>query len=125
MSTTTHATIHPFPTPTSTPQDAPERERAAPVGSITYTVAEVADMLRLNLGGTYRMIRSGDIPSRKLGGRWVIPRRAFHEWINNQTVTPAEAATNRRASIGELSDEEKDLIWAHRNRHHGPGSNRA
>ncbi|MDT5039422.1 MAG: hypothetical protein QOE51_407 [Actinoplanes sp.] len=125
MSTATHATIHPFPAPAA-PQDTPERGRPAPVGSITYTVAEVAEMLRINLGGTYKMIRSGEIPSRKLGGRWVIPRRAFHEWINSlERVTPAEAEANRRASIGELTDEERDLIWAHRNRAHRPGGNGA
>ena len=79
-------------------------------------------MLRLNLGGTYRMIRSGDIPARKLGGRWVVPRRAFHDWLDSlEDVTPAEAEANRRASIGDLTDDEKDLIWAYRNRRDGPG----
>jgi excisionase family DNA binding protein len=110
------ATVHPL-TPRTAPHTAPDRGRPAPVGSITYTVAEVAHMLSLNLGGTYRMIRSGDIPARKLGGRWVVPRRAFHDWLEScLEVTPAEAETNRRASIGDLTDEEKDLIWAHRQR---------
>jgi len=122
---TANATVIPLPARPDA-ATAPERDRPAPVGSLTYTVAEVADMLRLNLGGTYRMIRSGDIPSRKLGGRWVIPRRAFHTWLDTlEEVTPAEAAANRRGSIGDLTDEEKDLIWAHRNRHDGPGSNGA
>ena len=62
------ATIHNL-TPRTAPADAPPRSRPAPVGSLTYTVAEVAAMLSLNLGGTYRMIRSGDIPARELGGR--------------------------------------------------------
>jgi excisionase family DNA binding protein len=119
------ATIHTL-TPRTPPADAPDRDRAAPVGSLTYTVADVAHMLALNLGGTYRMVRKGDIPSRKLGGRWVIPRRAFHEWLDSCVeVTPAEAAANRRASIGDLTDEEKDLIWAHRNRPSGPGTHGA
>ncbi|WP_063763791.1 helix-turn-helix domain-containing protein [Actinoplanes subtropicus] len=121
------ATIHTL-TPRTPAAEAPDRDRAAPLGSLTYTVAEVAQMLSLNLGGTYRMVRSGDIPSRKLGGRWVIPRRAFHDWLNSCTeVTPEEAAANRRASIGELTDEEKDLIWAHRVRKErdGPGNHGA
>ena len=110
------ATVHPL-TPRTAPGTATDRGRSAPVGSLTYTVAEVAEMLSLNLGGTYRMIRSGDIPARKLGGRWVVPRRAFHEWLESCVeVTPEEAEVNRRASIGELTDEEKDLIWAHRQR---------
>ena len=110
------ATVHPF-TPRTTPDTAPDRGRSAPVGSLTYTVAQVAEMLSLNLGGTYRMIRSGDIPARKLGGRWVVPRRAFHDWLESCVeVTAEEAETNRRASVGELTNDEKDLIWAHRQR---------
>ncbi|MGX6604560.1 helix-turn-helix domain-containing protein [Micromonosporaceae bacterium Da 78-11] len=109
--------------PRTNPADAPDRGRSAPVGSLIYTVAEVADMLRLNLGGTYRMIRSGDIPARKLGGRWVVPRRAFHTWLDSlQEVTPEEATANRRADIGALTDAEKDLIWAHRNNPHSNGA---
>jgi excisionase family DNA binding protein len=116
------ATIHQL-TPRSTSADAPDRGRPAPVGTLTYTVAEVAHMLSLNLGGTYRMIRSGDIPAHKLGGRWVVPRKAFHEWLESCIeVTPEEAAANRRADIGDLTDAEKDLIWAHR---HGPNTHGA
>ncbi|RZU51315.1 excisionase family DNA binding protein [Krasilnikovia cinnamomea] len=112
---TAHATVHPL-TPRTTPAEAPQRPRPAPVGTLTYTVKEVAEMLSLNLGGTYRMIRTGDIPARKLGGRWVVPRRAFHDWLDSCIeITPAEAEANRRASVGELTDVEKDLIWAYRN----------
>jgi excisionase family DNA binding protein len=110
-------------TPRTDPADAPDRGRPAQVGSISYTVAEVADMLRLNLGGTYRMIQSGDIPARKLGGRWVISRRAFHAWLDSlQEVSPEEASATHRTEIGELSDAEKDLIWAYRNNPHRDGA---
>lgn len=112
------ATVHPL-TPRTAPDAAPDRGRPAPVGSLTYTVAEVAHMLSLNLGGTYRMIRSGDIPARKLGGRWVIPRRAFHDWLESCKVYPEDVNADRRASVGELTDDEKDLIWAYRNRRDG------
>lgn len=113
---TANAIVIPF-TPRTPVADAPDRDRPAQVGNLTYTVAEVATMLSLNLGGTYRMIRDGHIPARKLGGRWVIPRKAFHTWLDScEEVTPAEAATNRRASIGDLTPAEVDLIWAHRNR---------
>lgn len=122
---TAPANVYTF-TPRTSAADAPDRGRPASVGALTYTVAEVAYMLSLNLGGTYRMIRSGDIPARKLGGRWVVPRKAFHEWLDScEEVTPEEAATNRRNSIGDLTDAEKDLIWAYRNRHDGPGTHGA
>ncbi len=122
---TAHATVHTL-TPRPDTAGAPGRGHLAPVGTLIYTVAEVAAMLSLNLGGTYRMIRSGDIPARKLGGRWVVPRRAFHDWLESCIeVTPEEAAANRRAGIGEITDEEKDLIWAYRNRHDGPATHGA
>jgi excisionase family DNA binding protein len=38
-------------------------------GSAVYTVKEVSQYLRLSLGGTYALIRSGEIPALKLGGR--------------------------------------------------------
>jgi len=50
-----------------------------------YTVHEVADLLSLSLGGTYALLRSGAIPARKLGGRWVIPKERFHKWLNSTT----------------------------------------
>lgn len=55
----------------------------APVGRAVYTVKEVAYLLSLSLGSTYALIRSGDIPAIKLGGRWAVPRRRFHEWLDN------------------------------------------
>ncbi|GIH07463.1 hypothetical protein Rhe02_55300 [Rhizocola hellebori] len=46
-----------------------------------YTVAEVAVMLGLTLGGAYELVRDGTIPALKLGGRWVIPKKRFHAWL--------------------------------------------
>jgi excisionase family DNA binding protein len=48
----------------------------------TYTVAEVCARLGLSLGGTYELVRDGTIPARKLGGRWVIPKKRFHAWLD-------------------------------------------
>lgn len=63
---------------------APERPGTpAPVGRAVYTVKEVAHMLSLSLGGTYALVRTGEIPAIKLGGRWAIPKRRFHAWLDN------------------------------------------
>lgn len=51
-----------------------------------YTVKEVAHMLSLSLGGTYALVRDGTIPSLKMGGRWVIPKRRFHAWLDGLAV---------------------------------------
>ncbi len=39
-------------------------------------------MLSLSLGGTYELVRDGTIPALKLGGRWVIPQKRFHAWLD-------------------------------------------
>src|SRR5262249_11424117 len=55
----------------------------APLGRVVYTVKETAYVLSLSLSTTYQLIRSGQIPAMKLGGRWVVPKRRLHEWVNN------------------------------------------
>jgi excisionase family DNA binding protein len=78
------------PRPTE-PTNVPPRPVGIPDNAETYTVKEVAGMLRLSLGVTYDMLRSGDIPARLLGRRWIIPRDRFHTWLDNlpeSTVDP-------------------------------------
>jgi len=50
-----------------------------------YTVAEVADLLDLSRGSAYARVRSGEIPAKQLGSRWVIPKHRFHAWLNDAT----------------------------------------
>ena len=54
-----------------------------------YTVKEVSQYLRISLGGTYALVRSGQIPAIKLGGRWVSPKRRFAAWLDSCTEKPA------------------------------------
>jgi excisionase family DNA binding protein len=55
-------------------------------GRAVYTVREVAELLSLSVGNTYALLREGVIPGRKLGGRWVIPKRRFHTWLDSVTA---------------------------------------
>jgi excisionase family DNA binding protein len=65
----------------------------APVGRAVYTVKETAYLLSLSLGSTYALIRSGEIPAIKLGGRWLVPKRRLHEWVDGlPTATPEEVS---------------------------------
>ena len=48
-----------------------------------YTVMEVAALLGLSRGGTYALIQSGQIPARRAGHRWIIPKRRFHAWLDD------------------------------------------
>ena len=48
-----------------------------------YTVMEVAGRLGLSRGATYGLIRSGAIPARRVGGRWIVPKKRFHAWLDD------------------------------------------
>lgn len=73
------------------------RRRAA---TEVYTVKEVATMLGLSLGSAYVLIRAGEIPAKHLGGRWVIPKRRFHAWLDDEdqadTTEPFPATSTSR-----------------------------
>jgi excisionase family DNA binding protein len=50
-----------------------------------YTVLEVAALLGLSPGSTYALVRRGAIPARRMGGRWIVPKRCFHRWLDEGT----------------------------------------
>lgn len=52
----------------------------------TYTVMEVARLLNLSRGLTYQYLREGLIPAARIGRRWLIPRKRFHEWLDGLGV---------------------------------------
>ena len=58
------------------------RAQRRPSTPATYTVAEVAALLGLHLGGVYELLRDGTIPAERLGRRWIISRVRFHSWLD-------------------------------------------
>lgn len=64
----------------SHPATSRQTERAV------YTVRQVADLLGIALGSAYALVRQGEIPAKQLGhnGRWVIPKRRFHAWLDEE-----------------------------------------
>jgi excisionase family DNA binding protein len=68
------------------------------VARAVYTVREVADLLSLSTGSTYALVRAGEIPARKLGGRWVIPKQRFHDWLNSASVESLASLETRRSA---------------------------
>jgi len=50
--------------------------------TLTYTVAEVAGHLRLGRTTIYRLIRSGDLPSIRIGGSRRIAADALTGYLN-------------------------------------------
>lgn len=48
-----------------------------------YTVEEVGELLGLSRGNAYRAVRAGEIPAKRVGRRWVVPRGVFHAWLED------------------------------------------
>lgn len=52
---------------------------------LTYTVEQVADMLRISRSTAYRCIQSGELPCLRLRRRIVIPADAIEAMLNGPT----------------------------------------
>jgi excisionase family DNA binding protein len=50
---------------------------------IAWSVAQGARALGLSVDTTYKLIRAGRIPARRVGGRLLVPARRLTEWIND------------------------------------------
>lgn len=50
------------------------------------TVREVASYMRVSLPTVYKLLSEGQIPHVKIGVRYIIPRYAFHEWLDRNTI---------------------------------------
>jgi excisionase family DNA binding protein len=62
---------------------------------ITYTVPEVATQLGISSATTYVLLRTGQIPARRIGSRWIIPCRRFDAWLEIDPVTTQPAEVSR------------------------------
>ena len=72
-----------------------------------YTVTEVAAMLDLSRGSAYAMVRAGQIPALRLGSRWVIPKRRFHEWLNDRPISFGRTAAEADPTDHHCIDHER------------------
>lgn len=50
------------------------------------TVKEVATYLRISIPTAYKLVHSGEIPSLKVGGRYLVPREEFRIWVKRNTI---------------------------------------
>ena len=51
-------------------------------------ILEAGDlMIILGIGknSAYKLMKSPDFPSKKIGGLWKVSRNAFEDWLNNQS----------------------------------------
>lgn len=47
-----------------------------------YTVEQAATVLQVAPDTVYGLIRSGELPAKRVGNRLRIPRGAFHRWLD-------------------------------------------
>jgi excisionase family DNA binding protein len=52
---------------------------------LTYSVEDVARLLGIARNNAYERVRCGDIPSIRMGKRYLVPRERFHAWLNGET----------------------------------------
>jgi excisionase family DNA binding protein len=75
-----------------------------PVARAVYTVAETAEILSLSLGSTYALVRSGEIPAKKVGGRWLVPKSRLHQWLDE---LPEATTEDVAAELGRIERAER------------------
>jgi excisionase family DNA binding protein len=63
--------------------DLRSREQMLTGPRVTYTVAEVANLLGISRATTYALLRRGEIPARRIGSRWIIACKRFDSWLDS------------------------------------------
>jgi excisionase family DNA binding protein len=64
---------------------------------ILFSVEEVAKLIGFGRTSTYRLVRSGEIPSLLVAGRLRIRRQALESWIEAGSRGAGRPTANRRA----------------------------
>lgn len=61
---------------------------------LTYKPKEIAELLGIGNEKVYNLINRADFPKIKVGARHIIPKEAFHKWLND--VASADLGNNNR-----------------------------
>ena len=56
-------------------------------GRITITVEEAGALIGVRRSAAYEAARRGDLPTRRVGRRLVVPVPAFLRWLGNASAT--------------------------------------
>lgn len=58
-------------------------QQAAPLDRRSYTVPEAATVAGTGTAAIYKAITDGRIPHIRMGKKIIIPRHAFHVWLDS------------------------------------------
>lgn len=61
----------------------PRLARIIDTKQLTYTIEQVSELLGISRATAYQLARDGVIPARRLGRRWLVPRKALHDWLDH------------------------------------------
>jgi excisionase family DNA binding protein len=79
-------------------QDTTRHDPAAESGRIAYTVAEVAQLLGKHTNTVYGWVRTGALPSERIGNTIYIPKWALAGLRTPAASTPAAAPAGGEAA---------------------------
>ncbi|NMB11236.1 MAG: helix-turn-helix domain-containing protein [Firmicutes bacterium] len=60
--------------------------RKAELEAAVYNIPEIAVLLDINVIKAYELAKRKDFPTVRIGRRIVVPKRAFHRWLDSQAV---------------------------------------
>ncbi|MGB6059735.1 MAG: helix-turn-helix domain-containing protein [Microthrixaceae bacterium] len=66
------------------------------------TLSQAAEMLGVHYMSAYRYVRTGRLPARQAGGRWVIEAKDIDDFLRNKSLS-ADLGANNRSNI-QLKD---------------------
>jgi excisionase family DNA binding protein len=72
------------------------KTRRATLPSPVMTVKEVAAFLRINPHTVYKLVRSDEIPSFKVGGDYRFNREGIEKWLAEKQQAHEGSKSNRR-----------------------------
>jgi excisionase family DNA binding protein len=74
------------------------------------TLADVAETLNISSAQTYALVRSGDLPAIKVGGRgqWRVEAQALEEYIENMYAQTREFVSTHPFGKDEESEKISD-----------------
>ncbi|HHY12247.1 MAG TPA: helix-turn-helix domain-containing protein [Firmicutes bacterium] len=63
-----------------------EASRKPDIEPVVYNIPEIASMLDIHLIGAYELAKRKGFPSVRIGRRIVVPKEAFHRWLEGEAV---------------------------------------